>query len=299
MENIKIQIAETRLKPLKVDGKSFLSSNDFQVTENDLENAREELNETNEIKVECLRKLRERLNKHKDVKYCTADNYLLRYLRHCKFDCGKAYSMIRNFYSTRMKRPDIFSIPSNIESLLNQRIVSYLPYRDEDGSILVWVNYGNWKLEEVTALDLVRIGQIITDIICMNPAAQINRIVCIWDFEGLTASHLSQLLYPSFFRVISSIIQDMHPWRVKLVLLLNSGKLLKTAYSMIKPLVKKKIHERVKFIGSNVEEIHQYVPPAILPKKYGGFLDESDCSITEHVMNNMNFLKSERSFEFH
>lgn len=62
MENIKIQIAETRLKPLKVDGKSFLSSNDFQVTENDLENAREELNETNEIKVECLRKLRERLN---------------------------------------------------------------------------------------------------------------------------------------------------------------------------------------------------------------------------------------------
>ena len=45
-----------------------------------------------------------------------------------------------------------------------------------------------------------------------------------------------------------------------------------------------------------MQELHQHVNPAILPKQFGGSLEDSECNITQQVLENLPYLKYERSF---
>lgn len=55
---------------------------------------------------------------------------------------------------------------------------------------------------------------------------------------------------------------------------------------------------QVKFLGSDMTELYQYVNPSILPKDYGGSLDEDRCNTAQFILDNLPYLEYERSFGF-
>ena len=51
-------------------------------------------------------------------------------------------------------------------------------------------------------------------------------------------------------------------------------------------------------LGSDIDELHQYVNPVLLPKRLKGTLEEEECDMTNHILNNLPYLRYERSFIF-
>ena len=49
-------------------------------------------------------------------------------------------------------------------------------------------------------------------------------------------------------------------------------------------------------LGSDLNELHQHVNPVVLPKSLGGFLEEEECDTSQFVLDNLSYLRYERSF---
>lgn len=78
-----------------------------------------------------------------DVKYFMEEWYLLRYLRLKKFDVDETYEMIKHYYKQKKERPEVFCIADNMEQILIRHSAFYLPYRDEQGRVVVICNLCN------------------------------------------------------------------------------------------------------------------------------------------------------------
>lgn len=80
------------------------------------------------------------------MKFRTDDDYLLRFLRCGKFKHEAAYEKIRFICKNRKQYPEVFcNLPSNFEELLNRNMFIYLPYRDEEGSIILVDKFGKFS----------------------------------------------------------------------------------------------------------------------------------------------------------
>lgn len=88
-----------------------------------------------------------------DVNFFTDEWYLLRYLRFRKYDVDETYSTMKHFYRKKLKHPEVFKVPSNAEQLMNYHAFYYLPYADEEGRIVIVVDFG--KIRHFLVLFLI------------------------------------------------------------------------------------------------------------------------------------------------
>ncbi|OQR79936.1 alpha-tocopherol transfer protein-like [Tropilaelaps mercedesae] len=72
------------------------------------------------------------------------------------------------------------------------------------------------------------------------------------------------------FHALINTAQDGYPARFKGAHIVNQSHIWNIIWAIGKPFLSYKIRDRVQFHGQNMNSLHEYIDPAILPKDFGG-----------------------------
>uniref|UniRef100_A0A0C9R812 CLVS1_1 protein n=1 Tax=Fopius arisanus TaxID=64838 RepID=A0A0C9R812_9HYME len=243
-----------------------------------------ELRETEEnIKngIEALRKL---LEEDKTMYFRTDDEFLIIFLRPCKYYPESAYALMQRISDFKVKNAALLDnlVPMDERTaMFENNVVNVLKGRDHKGRRVLIVNTGKtWDPSKVNADSLFRIFYLIHEAAVLEPETQVRGVVVIMDFDGLSMKQVMGLS-PSFSMRLLSFIQDAMPLRLKEVHIVKQPFLFDLVWRMFKPFVREKLRKRMYFHGSKMNSLHTHMAPSHLPKNYGGELPEIDYTAAD------------------
>ncbi|XP_020999898.2 alpha-tocopherol transfer protein-like [Parasteatoda tepidariorum] len=250
---------------------SFLPYRMGYLTDWMVKKAEEELNETDEIRAHSLTELRKLIAKEKNLDVWTDNSYLLQFLRARKFDSDRAMELIRCLYTILKDNPDIF--PKKLDtdkaiSVFETNVGGAFPYRHSDGGVIAFINIANWNPDQIPIqLAISAVTAMLLSLV-EDPATQVCGVHIVYDAQ-YKMNHLRavSLRYIKFF---SKLLRNMLPVRFNSVHIVNESPIFRYLFNMLKIFLSEKIRNRFHFHGSDMKQLHQYLPKEILPPEYGG-----------------------------
>lgn len=241
--------------------------------------AEKELRETEENVKNGIEGLRKLIEEDKTIYYSTDDDFLMIFLRPCKFYPQSAYELIKRIADFRDKNSVLYHnlMPSDErDALINHNVLNVLKGRDQKNRRVMLVQSGKtWDPSKVTSDQILRLFYLTHLMAIQEPETQIYGVVVIMDFDGLSMKQVKGMS-PTFSLKLLSFIQDAMPLRLKEVHFVKQPFLFNMVWTMFKPFVKEKLRKRMFFHGNNMSALHNYVAASHLPKNYGGELPEID-----------------------
>ncbi|CAK9814966.1 Retinaldehyde-binding protein 1 [Anthophora plagiata] len=237
--------------------------------------ALKELRETEENVKEGIAALKKYLEEDKTLYFKTDDDFLLIFLRPCKYYPKSAYELMKRVADFKEKNANIFDnlMPEDEKTaILNTRMVNVLTNRDHKGRRVLMLNIGKtWDPSQISTDQMLRVLYLIHDLAILEPETQIFGAVVIMDFDGLAMKQVMGFT-PSFSMKLLGFIQESMPLRLKEVHIVKQPFIFNMVWQMFKPFVKEKLKKRLFFHGSKMSSLHAHIPPSHLPKDYGGDL---------------------------
>uniref|UniRef100_A0AAG5CV11 CRAL-TRIO domain-containing protein n=1 Tax=Anopheles atroparvus TaxID=41427 RepID=A0AAG5CV11_ANOAO len=244
-----------------------------------MEIARRELRETPEVREAAIEELRALLREAKDMHFSDEEDFLLIFLRPCHFYADSALKMMRRIAEfKKANHPLLHALKPEEEKLafIDHNVVNVLTNRDQKGRRVLLVNCGAaWDPKAVSSEQLFRLFFLIHLVAQLEPATQINGIVVVLDFDGLSLKQV-RALSPAFSRRLITFIQDAMPLRLKEVHILKQPYIFNMVWALFKPFIREKLKGRIFFHGNELKKFHQFVSPDLLPADYGGNLPAID-----------------------
>ncbi|XP_015904154.1 alpha-tocopherol transfer protein-like [Parasteatoda tepidariorum] len=237
-----------------------------------VDKARDELNETDEIKAPALAELRELISKDTKLDVWTDDAYLLQYLRARKFNPKKAFNLFKNFYNVKHDYVEVYPYDLDVDglrSIFTSGAAGSLPYRDENGCVVFIFKVAKWNpdvfpiktaLSAMTAIILAAVE---------DPATQVCGVHIFLDVKG-TSFRQIRCITPRYIQLFSKALRNTLAVRFKGIHIFNESFIFTYLYNIIKIFLTDKIKKRFHFHGDNAKHLHKIIPKAILPAEYGG-----------------------------
>uniref|UniRef100_A0A1Y9IV35 CRAL-TRIO domain-containing protein n=1 Tax=Anopheles minimus TaxID=112268 RepID=A0A1Y9IV35_9DIPT len=246
-----------------------------------LEVSRRELRETPEVREQAIKQLRDLLHNATDLNYADDDDFLLIFLRPCHFYPDSALKMMRRIADFKKNNfPLMHNLSPEDEKLsfLDHKIVNVLTNRDRKGRRILIVSCGAvWDPKAVTADKLFRMFYLVHLVAQLEPETQINGVVIVMDFEGLSLKQVRGLS-PSFSKLLLTFLQEAVPLRMKEFHILKQPYIFNMVWTLFKPFIGDKLKKRLYFHGNDMKKLHKHIDPADLPKNYGGTRPALDYS---------------------
>ncbi|KAG8192974.1 hypothetical protein JTE90_028096 [Oedothorax gibbosus] len=251
--------------------KKFMPFHLSQLSEQMVEKAATELNETPESKEPALKQMRQLLKEDKKLKCSSDDEYLIQFLRARKYDVKKAFALLQNKYKVKKSYSEVYDDCDFDEVLkvYTTGAACCLPYRDEDGCVVVVFKMEKWKPEEFNVVTILSAMTVIILYCIEDAATQICGIRIMVDVKGASLRQL-RCLTPRYIQLFSKALRNCLPCRFKGIHIYNESTIFQYIWSILKLFLTEKINKRVHFHGDNQKQLHKFLPKAILPGEYGG-----------------------------
>lgn len=239
--------------------------------------AENELRETPEIKKKAIEDLKKLLEDETEFKY-PKDNeeYLVRFLRPCKFYPESARDLIKRYYAFKLKHNNMYDnlLPSNEENIFKSNVLTVSPNRDQYGRRILLLELGKkWKHKEVSLDEVFKGCVLFLEAAMLEPETQVAGAIVIFDMDGLSMSQTWQFT-PPFAKRIVDWLQDSVPLRVKAIHIVNQPKIFNLVFALFKPFFREKLRSRIYFHGTDRESLHKHISPKCLSPVYGGILEQ-------------------------
>lgn len=272
MEKIKSRTA--------VGVRSFLPHRLDKIPQDIIKKAERELNETPENRKEAIKELRRLIHEEADFQPVMEDKFLLRFLRAKKFDSQRAFNMLKNFYTFKVRYSKILTDfrPSEVKHVFDQNVLGILPYRDNEGCAIGVGRIGIFDFDEASIDELFAAALVAGETCIDYEATQICGLVVVVDCKGISLKTIRQLASPTLLFRLVKVIQDCFPARFKALHIVNEPFYTSIVLNILKPFLSEKIKKRLHFHGSNLKNFHQAVPPCLLTEELGGELGPFDSS---------------------
>ncbi|KAJ2953835.1 hypothetical protein O0L34_g1464 [Tuta absoluta] len=250
------------------------------LTEKELiEKAETELRETPEIRDQALQELRQLLKGETSLVIpIEKDDFLLKFLRPCKFYAESAFKRIQAYYKFRLSHAEYCRdlMPTTVRSAFDHSIVSILAPRDQHGRRIMLVESGErWNPREVSLGEVFRGVQLGLESAMVEPKTQVCGVIVILDMKGLSFSHIMQFT-PSFAKMVVDWIQDSIPIRLKAIHIVSQPYIFNMLFAIFKPFLREKLRKRIHFHGSDRESLFAHVDKKALRARHGGELPEPE-----------------------
>lgn len=235
--------------------------------------AREELNEVPERIESDLAALRVWLNQNKNLKSRDDDQFLVAFLRGCKYSLEKTKKKILMYYTARTTTPEFFNDRDPTDSLtqeiLGHGLIMPLPV-DESKAFpkIVLTRLGGCDFTKFDFLQVMKTTYLMSDM-CMihSDVTIVVGNINIVDLRGCGLTLMSQIT-PQLIRKLSSLLEPF-PVRIKAIHLVNPPRGIATVYNLFMSLCHEKLRNRV-YMHDTFEDLHKIVDKRHLPVEYGG-----------------------------
>uniref|UniRef100_A0A1B0CUX6 CRAL-TRIO domain-containing protein n=2 Tax=Lutzomyia longipalpis TaxID=7200 RepID=A0A1B0CUX6_LUTLO len=237
--------------------------------------AAKELNEVPERIDEDLATLRTWIAKQPHLKARTDDQFLVAFLRGCKYSLERAKQKIDLFYSVRSNFKDIMSDrdPMSEKNLDIIRLGVGLPLPNTitpDGPRIILIRPGVYEADKYDILDVMRISIMANDISMLeDDHMMVAGQMGILDLSNVTMAHFLQFS-PTLVKKMTVMNQEALPIRLKGFHYINTPAGFETVYNLFRKFLNEKNRNRLHVHGDNLESLYEHIPKKLLPKEYGG-----------------------------
>ncbi|XP_073813181.1 retinol-binding protein pinta-like isoform X2 [Musca autumnalis] len=212
------------------------------------------------------------------------DQFLIQFLRGCKYSLERAKEKIDHYYTIRTKYTDklaIFDV-NNERFRQSTRLGCFTPLPtplNDNGCRLVMYHF-NYDPNEFTPTEVFHPAVAMYDYLMIDdPHACICGTSLILDMSKATMSHILGIDFP-LLKIMLTYLEKSLPMRVKALYFVNIPSVANNFLKMFLALLSDKLRKRV-FVCSSVDELLQYIPLKYLPKYYGG----ENGSMEEHIQS--------------
>lgn len=251
-----------------------------------IEQARVELQETEEKRTSCLSELRQLLSESKNTDegkdiynmFNQKDNdYLMRFLRARKFDVKKAYTLMKGHVKFHKNYPQLTSklTLDSVRSCLENGYPCLLPVRDKQGRVTFLFSIEGWDMSDYPFHVIMRAYLYLLERLMISEETQITGCVLIENFHNYSLKQALGLR-PSELRMFVDILQGSFPARFKGVHFVHQPWYFSWTYAMVKPFLKRKLTKKVFIHGYELENFWENFDMNSIPKELGGDGDSYD-----------------------
>ncbi|KAJ2953522.1 hypothetical protein O0L34_g1124 [Tuta absoluta] len=237
------------------------------------EKARLELNEDPARLAADLQHLKEWIAKQPHLRARTDDQWLVAFLRGCKFSLERTKEKLDLFYSVQTTAPECFSFgvkDPKFHELLDLGAFLILPKANGTDPVVSIMKPGSYDPDKFTVLDTIACSHALEKILMMeNDNSTVAGTVTILDLENVTFGHFIQMT-PATMKKMVVIGQDATPFRMKGTHFLNTPPGFETIFNAMKSLLNSKNQQRLYVHNKNYEEMYKHISKDVLPAEYGG-----------------------------
>jgi hypothetical protein len=244
--------------------------------------AAEELNECPERIAADLQAFKEWILKSPHIKSRMDDQFLIAFLRGCKYSLERAKSKLDMYYSARCALPEIMKNRDPCQKKLREmiRLGVGLPLpvlETPDSPRIFLIRTGIFDPNEFTIVDVFKVAEMMRDILLLeDDNCMIAGNITIVDFKGITRTHLLQL-NPTLIKKLSMLNQEGSPFRQKGFHFTNVPPSFEMVLNMFKTMLtgmNRNKYEKglmtVHVHPTTNDTLLDHIPRKCLPTEYGG-----------------------------
>ncbi|XP_063985491.1 retinol-binding protein pinta-like isoform X2 [Diachasmimorpha longicaudata] len=236
--------------------------------------AKKELKEDEKRIAEHVKYITEWLEKQPHMNGRTDPQWLVAFLRGCKYSLERTKEKLDTFYTVRTHLPEIF-LQRDLDDRVIREVLDlgiYLPLPEPmtaDGPRVILMRPCQFDPKKYTYASILKVSFMIMDFLLLkddrlNVAGQIS----VLDLTGSKLEHASQFT-PSLVKKTVMAFQDGYPIKTKCLHFVNPPSSFDVLFSIFKNFMNKKLKDRI-MVHKDLEDVFQYVPADVLPSDYGG-----------------------------
>lgn len=238
------------------------------------ERAKTDLGEDPARRQEDIEHIKAWLAKQNFLNANTDDQWILTFLRGCKFSLERTKAKLDSYYTMRTLLPEFFTnrdpLLPEIQEILKLGICFPLPHPDPQGRKIFFMRVGKYDPGRVKLQDIMKLNYMNMDIVLKeDDRTFICGDVLILDLAGVTLGHAAQL-QPSLLKRASTVYQDAYPVRPQGIHYVHPPSSFETMFNLIKSFMKDKLKKRLTLHGEDITTLYKHIPQKCLPTEYGG-----------------------------
>ncbi|XP_075167517.1 alpha-tocopherol transfer protein-like [Haematobia irritans] len=205
----------------------------------------EELNELPSRISQDLETLKTWIEKQPHLKARTADQWLIQFLRGCKYSVERAKEKIDLYFTLKTKYPEVFGFTDvddpKFQEYFNLGCCLLLPKPLHGNGPRIVVGQLNYNSEDQFIENVFYAAVPMFELAMLN-----DPYAAVW------------------------FLEKSMPLRIRSVCFINVPKFSQQFFKLLLPLLSEKLSKRVHILGNDINELTQHIPLEYLPRNMGG-----------------------------
>lgn len=211
--------------------------------------AQEELNENPDQIQENLDIIKKWLEQSPHLTARTDDQFLIAFLRGCKYSLEKTKQKIDMYYTYRTHLTEIVGnrdpLNDKINEVIKLGVVLPLPIGSPGSPRVLFIRMSAYDPNRVTIEEIMKVVTMINDVLIMeDDNSVVSGQLWVGDLAGISMGQITQMT-PAFLKKALLIWQDGSPLRQKGINYINAPQIFQQLFNLIKSLLNEKMKKRV------------------------------------------------------